>query len=217
MSLKLLAWNDRDLSGKGFINWTPFQHPQLGLVEIGGWDAKFCMQNPPPGLLLSECHKNALWIIKHASSLPEIHITETKVEVVDENTRKVSVLVDNYSYLPTYLTNKGKDIGAVRKDVAELIPGDGVTVVGKAKQEVDFLEGYLNGHRDRPARSSVRVSWVVKLEAGVKVDIEELAEQRNASGQGQSCQKEEPAPVRECTVEFRSQRGGTARKKVELA
>ena len=43
--LKMLAWNDRELAGKGFENWRPFDHPQLGEVEIGGWYVKYVIQN----------------------------------------------------------------------------------------------------------------------------------------------------------------------------
>ncbi len=67
---KLLSWNDRELAGKGFIPWTEFDHPQLGKVEIGGGDTKFCVQNPPPQFLKQECHKNTNWIMRHAAALP---------------------------------------------------------------------------------------------------------------------------------------------------
>ena len=33
----LLAFSDKDLQGAGFVAWTPFKHPQLGDVEIGGF------------------------------------------------------------------------------------------------------------------------------------------------------------------------------------
>lgn len=46
--VKLLRWNDLVLAGKGFVNWTPFKHPQLGDVEIGGWKP-FVQNNPPAG------------------------------------------------------------------------------------------------------------------------------------------------------------------------
>ena len=35
--LDWLLWNDEQLEGKGFHAWTPFEHPTLGAVEIGGW------------------------------------------------------------------------------------------------------------------------------------------------------------------------------------
>jgi murein tripeptide amidase MpaA len=49
--LKTLAWNDGELDGEGFVDWTPFEHPQLGRVEMGGLKTKFTAQNPPPTFL----------------------------------------------------------------------------------------------------------------------------------------------------------------------
>ena len=34
--LKLLKWSDETLGGKGYVDWYPFEHPQLGPLEIGG-------------------------------------------------------------------------------------------------------------------------------------------------------------------------------------
>lgn len=163
-NVKLLAWNDRELAGKGFKEWTEFDHPQLGKVEIGGWDPKFCTQNPPTQFLKQECHKNTIWITRHAAALPEVHITGVKVEDVDAEVKKVTAVVENYGYLPTCITNKAKAAGAVKKDVAEILPGSHVTVIGQHKQEVDFIEGYLNGSRERPAKSTVSFTWMVKLD-----------------------------------------------------
>ena len=49
--LKLLKWNDEVLGGNGFVPWYPFQHPQLGPVELGGWNALYTWSNPPHALL----------------------------------------------------------------------------------------------------------------------------------------------------------------------
>ncbi|MGI6631673.1 MAG: M14 family metallopeptidase [Bacillota bacterium] len=184
-NLKLLDWNDRELAGKGFKDWTPFDHPQLGKVEIGGWDPKFCLQNPPPALLKQECHKNALWIVRHAAALPEVHLTALNVEDVDEEVKKVTAVVENFGYLPTCVTNKAKELGAAKEDVAEIYPGPGVTVLGKRRQSAGFLEGYISGTgRGGPAKSTARITWMVKVAPGT------------------------PAKL---AVEYRSQRGGTAR------
>ncbi len=42
-----LDWNDKHFGGDLFVNWTPFEHPQLGEVEIGGWK-KYTTSSPPP-------------------------------------------------------------------------------------------------------------------------------------------------------------------------
>ena len=46
-----LIMNDEEYDGKLFIDWKPFNHPQLGEVEIGGWNPKFFSQNSPPDQL----------------------------------------------------------------------------------------------------------------------------------------------------------------------
>lgn len=181
---KLLAWNDRELAGKGFKDWTPFEHPQLGPVEIGGWDPKFCVQNPPAMFLKQECHKNAIWIMRHAAALPETHFADLLVEDIDAHVKKITAVVENRGYLPTCVTNKAKSLGAVKEDVAEIFPGPGVTVLGKNRQEAGFIEGYMSGGRGGPAKSTARVTWMIKVDDGAQTAF---------------------------SVEYRSQRGGTVR------
>jgi hypothetical protein len=36
--LKLLKWSDEQCGGQAHVDWYPFRHPQLGMVEMGGWD-----------------------------------------------------------------------------------------------------------------------------------------------------------------------------------
>jgi hypothetical protein len=154
--------------------------PNWGQVEIGGWDAKFCVQNPPPSLLKQECHRNTIWILRHASALPEIHMAPIEITVLDGTARKVTAVVENHGYLPTNITNRAKAAGVVKNDVFRIAPGLGMTVVGQAKHEIEFIEGYMNGQGDRPAKSTARASWIIQAEPG-------------ATGR----------------IEFRSQRGGT--------
>jgi hypothetical protein len=36
--LKLIRWSDAKLDGIAHAGWKPFDHPQLGKIELGGWD-----------------------------------------------------------------------------------------------------------------------------------------------------------------------------------
>ncbi len=194
IELKLLEWNDRELCGRGFIDWKPFDHPQLGQVEIGGWEYKFCSQNPPHQLLEQECHKNALWMLAHASALPEVAIGEVTTEKQKEGLYKLTVQCENHGYLPTYITNKGKAIGAVKPDSLHL-EGEGFTVfAGKPKAEIDFLEGYMNGQQSR------------YLSFG------------DAAKSVKKCVFIIDAPELPCTInlKLKSQRGGTVTKTITI-
>ncbi|MCK7491105.1 MAG: hypothetical protein MZW92_04595 [Comamonadaceae bacterium] len=46
--LKLLKWSDEQCGGQAHVDWYPFRHPQLGMVELGGWDKMNYWRNPPP-------------------------------------------------------------------------------------------------------------------------------------------------------------------------
>ena len=186
---KLLTWNDRELAGKGFIDWTPFDHPQLGKVEIGGWDGKFCVQNAPPRFLEQECHKNCLWVMAHASALPWVQVSELKVESLGERSREVTVVVENWGYLPTNITNKAKGLGVLKEDFVRIIPGTGLKVRGKPVKRVEYIEGYLTGGWS-PARSTVQVSFTVDV-----------------------LQEQGPLVL---TAEYVSQRGGVSRREFTL-
>lgn len=174
IQLKLLAWNDRELGGRGFTDWRTFDHPQLGEVEIGGWDPKFVLQNPPHHLLEAECHRNALWVLRGAAALPEVSVAETAVERVAEDVWKVTALFDNGGYLPTYGTNKAKAAGAVKPDKVSLT-GEVRILSGKPEHEIGFLGGYLNGQSGgygvTPLQPVARMTWLVAAPAETTITI----------------------------------------------
>jgi hypothetical protein len=50
--LDIMSWcEDKLPAGSFWQDWTPFDHPQLGPVEIGGWKWKNLSQNPPTVML----------------------------------------------------------------------------------------------------------------------------------------------------------------------
>jgi len=159
--LKLLQWNDRELGGEGFVPWTPFEHPDLGPVEIGGWKTKFVRQNPPEKFLAAECHNNAMFTLVHAHSLPRLGLRKIEVETVGNGFYRVSAGVVNQGYLPT----NGSDMAArlnVTRPIVACIAGQGVTVpAGKAEIEMEHLPGW----------GEKKVEWLVQAAPGSKAII----------------------------------------------
>ena len=198
IDLRLLQWNDRELAGKGFFGWKPFEHPQLGRVEIGGWNPKFVRQNPPPNLLEQECHKNALFVLRHAGALPEVAVAEAVAEPVGEgaDAYRISALVVNRGFLATCITNKGRQPGVVKPDRVILELGEGWRLVsGQREQEIGYLDGYSAGQRPGwgralPAKSSVRLEWVVAREtaggdaAGARLPVTAAVAVKSLSSRG---------------------------------
>ena len=55
--------------------WTPFEHPQLGPVEIGGWKRMFTFRNPPPARYLEEmARSNCRFTLRHAACAPRLRL-----------------------------------------------------------------------------------------------------------------------------------------------
>jgi len=103
--LKLLAWDDQANQSRGFAPWRSFLHPQLGAVEIGGWDWKQCLTNPPEGPLLeAELAKNFRFAVEHALALPRLQIGRVDVKPLGDGLYSVAVQVTNTGFLPTQVT-----------------------------------------------------------------------------------------------------------------
>ncbi len=159
--VKLLQWNDKELDGEGFVSWTPFVHPQLGEVEIGGWKTKYVIQNPPLKYLEAECHKNMKFTLVHAHSLPQLGIRKVKVEKSAEGFYRVTAAVVNQGYLPTSASDMAAQ-AKVAKPAEAMIQGEGITIpVGKEKVELGHLLG----------RSEKKVEWLVQAQPGTKVTL----------------------------------------------
>jgi hypothetical protein len=105
--LDALLWDEQFNEGRGFKPWTPFQHPQLGEVEIGGFHPKFFAQNGPPHVLEEWARNQALFNLEMAFHLPELEWADTQVRRMaadgDSATYEVTVSWRNTGRLPTAL------------------------------------------------------------------------------------------------------------------
>lgn len=164
----MLRWNDEALAGKGFKNWEKFIHPQLGEVEIGGFNPKFFRQNPPPEYLEEWARKEALFNLFLAKSLPQVAIAsvETKPVKGEKDTYEIACVFTNEGFLPTAL-EMAKRVKIVKPDRAEVeLPRDGVELV-KGERAVEL--GFLKSKEKREVRWRIKLTG--KEEAQVKVSI----------------------------------------------
>lgn len=165
--LKLLKWNDEVLHGQGFVDWRPFDHPELGQVEIGGWLPKTVRQNPPLQLLAEECEKNMRFSLLQAGTLPRLAIADVSLTQIAEDTFRLTAAVVNGGYLRT-----SGSVQAERNRVAKpvtvslVLPEGGKILSAPAEHEL----GHLPGHAEGQAVAR-RVEWVVKLPAGSEVEL----------------------------------------------
>ena len=176
--LKMLKWNDEVLKGKGFIKWYAFNHPQLGKVELGGWDFQYMWTNPPPEFLEKEISPFPEWIVWHALISPKLAFYELSVTSLGADTFRVRLAVENTGWLPTYVTKKALEKKLTRGIIAEILLPKGVTLQsGKQKEELGELEGraykpiFVLDESDESTYDRTKIEWVVKGKKGNKVKL----------------------------------------------
>ena len=139
--LDALDWDDQENGGQAFKEWTPFQHPVLGEVEIGGWHPKFFSQNAPPSDLERWARDEGLFNLALAKHLPLLEMDGVNVNKAEEDgdltTYEVEVTWKNVGGLPTAL-RQAQLVKIVQEDRAAL-EFDGALTRG-AEPRVEILE-----------------------------------------------------------------------------
>jgi len=102
----LLAFGDKQLGGKGFVNWQPYNHPTLGKVEIGG-PAPYASNTPPAKMIDNFLQGQVPWIFQLAQKLAHIKIQKIEVKSKGAGIYELKTWVENTGYLP-YPTAIGK-------------------------------------------------------------------------------------------------------------
>ena len=97
---KWLEYSDKQREGKGFVAWQPFEHPQLGPVEIGGWVPYF-KTLPPTDAIDDITQKQSAFLIELASRLPNVRMSSPSIEKLGKGLWEIKVAVINDGWFPT--------------------------------------------------------------------------------------------------------------------
>ena len=164
---------------ESYMEWQPYDHPQFGKVEIGGFDSKFTHQNPPAHLLQAECEHDTKFNIRFAKAMPHLVIDSLKSEEAGAGVYKVTAVVGNKGYLATNLTDEAINI-KVAKPVMASISGAEV-LDGSSEVSIGNLDGYSktitgvfyggNIQTMKNASAKKKVTWFVKAEPGTKITV----------------------------------------------
>ncbi len=169
-------FDDALLMGAGFVNWHPYNHPQFGPIEIGGF--KKDVGRVPPTFLIEEMvHRNALFCLKHAEAMPIVRIAKSEVSDLGGGVHAVDVVFENTRAIPTRTARaQGSKIG--KPDLFTL-EGAGLEVLAGGfrtdrfrPERVDLAErepARIVSERGIQGRSEVRVRWFVGGSGTAKV------------------------------------------------
>ncbi len=176
--LKLLKWSDEVLGGRGYVDWYEFDHPQLGKVELGGWDVLYAWRNPPPQFLEKEVALFPEWLVWHLLISPKLEIYEAKAMPLGGHLYQVRLVVQNTGWLPTYITKKALEKKGVRGVIVEIELPEGATLrTGKPREELGQLEGRaykpsaVSGWTADPTDDRAKIEWVVHAPKGGTVRL----------------------------------------------
>lgn len=183
--LKLIRWSDEKLGGAGHIPWRPFEHPQLGAVEIGGWNRFHAFSNPPPMCLERELARFPAWLVWQALISPKLALVHVGAKRVggdrdeDRGAWKVTLVVQNEGWLPTYVSKRALARKVVRGLIVDIGLPEGARLrSGKRRHDHGQLEGRAykqtgvsfwpdyNVTGDR-----IKVDWVVEGRPGDPVRL----------------------------------------------
>jgi len=177
--LKLIRWSDTTLAGLAHIPWRPFAHPQLGPVEIGGWNRFHAFSNPPPQFLERELERFPKWLVWQALISPKLELVHAGAEDVGGGNRKVTLVVQNTGWLPSYVSKRALERKVVRGVIAEIALPEGAKLVqGKARSDAGQLEGKAYKHTGVSfwpdylvTDDRVKIEWVITGKPGDAVNL----------------------------------------------
>jgi|FLYN01.1.fsa_nt_gi murein tripeptide amidase MpaA len=177
--LKLLKWSDDALDGQGYVDWYEFDHPQLGRVELGGWNMLYAWRNPPPPFLEKEIAPFADWLVWHLLISPRLELFDVHETALGEQNYHIRLVVQNTGWLPTYVSKKTLDKKIVRGVICEIELPDGASLkTGKQREDIGQLEGRCYTpptpspfDTSGETRDRAKVEWVVNAPNGGKVRL----------------------------------------------
>lgn len=148
-----------------FVPWTPYDHPQYGPVEIGGFKKNFG-RTEPGFLMQAEAHRNMAFTLYQAWEMPKLQVDSIGVRALGNGLTEVTAEVSNVRLVPTH-TQQDLENRITRPDYVTLTGGD----VLSGYRVVNTLTGQSEEQernparieiRNIPGRSSVTVKWVVR-------------------------------------------------------
>jgi murein tripeptide amidase MpaA len=177
--LKMFRWSEDKLGGLAHVDWKPFDHPELGRIEIGGWNRFHAFGNPPPQFLEREVARFPQWLLWQALLSPKLELVAADAVGIGDGTWRVRLVVQNTGWLPSYVSKRALERKVVRGVVAEIIlPKSGELVTGKRREEMGQLEGKVYKHTGisfwpdyHVTDDRAKIEWVVRAKAGDALDL----------------------------------------------
>ena len=177
--IKILKWLEENGDEPPLVAWYSYQHPQLGPVEIGGYNRMYTWRNPPRSKMGEEAESNTAYALALANMLPRLTIhTLSADRLTAEGDFCLRLVVENSGFLPTYTSGQGRTRKAARPVRAELdLPENVQLVSGQAKSELGHLEGRSSRlsvstiYAASPTDNRAWKEWILRGAPGAEIQV----------------------------------------------
>jgi len=144
---RALAAMDREINeGRVFKRWRKVSHPQLGEVEVGGFDGRVGVWNPPFSKLPETCATQSAAFLRVAALVPRVTLELVRTEPVGAGHTRIELRVANAGYLGTYGLPSARRLPHA-EPLRVTATGENVRLVAPAESivELGHLEGWGAG------------------------------------------------------------------------
>ncbi len=147
----LAAFDQAHNAGRIFGAWRKVQHPQLGEVELGGFDPRVGIWNPPYERLAETCASQSAAFLRVAALAPRLTLDVLKIDRSEGCTR-IDIRVANTGYLASYGVPSAKTLPHC-EPLRLKVRSDGPTLLAPGEQvlEIGHLEGWGGGLHGGPS------------------------------------------------------------------
>ena len=127
----------------------PFEHPQLGTVELGGLDYMRTVRNPPITLLATECERGFAVAQSLRKALPRVRGVVTVTPIGDESFR-VDLCLENLGFLATSGSQHGEKLPGTPSVQARFLPNQDCALSTPSEVVLSHLQGWGSIHPGGP-------------------------------------------------------------------
>ncbi|MCK5821707.1 MAG: hypothetical protein KAH17_07470 [Bacteroidales bacterium] len=172
--------------GDEYVDWKEFDHPDYGMVEMGGRWKKMRGRLPPRFMNEELCHRNMAFTLYQADEMPKMEIGETSVKKIGKNTYQIWIDFTNPKVAPT-ITERAAGNNVVRPDLitldgkADIISASWITSKQTQKYTNEVTNLIDQKQLDRllirngnPGKTTRTLQYLVKGSGKVKISYDSV-------------------------------------------
>jgi hypothetical protein len=160
-----------------FIAWTPFTHPTLGAVEIGGWRPFATV--PTPAAVAPLVAPHVRFLVELSTLVPRVAVAAVTATRIGGGLYRIRAEVENRGRWPTALQH-AIVARAVKPTLVAIDLAPSAIVSGAPKHQ--FFPTLAGSSRRE------RVEWIVRAAAGQSVTVRVVAQKGGTAAQSVRCE-----------------------------